>query len=231
MKKFVIAIDGPAASGKSTTARLAAERLGYLFIDTGAMYRAITLKILELGINPSDAERVGQIAQETRVELRREGKEIRVFLDGRDVTDGIRSRDVTNAVSAVSAIQNVRDVMVREQKRLGESGGVILDGRDIGTVVFPGADVKIFMLADVGTRALRRQKELEENEVHIRIDELAQEIRSRDQKDSEREISPLKKADDAIVLDTSKMSIEEQVQFILSQVEKLGSKHADGHRR
>ena len=231
MKKFVIAIDGPAASGKSTTARLAAERLGYLFIDTGAMYRAMTLKILENRIDPNDAERVGQIAQETRVELRREGTGVRVFLDGRDVTDGIRSRDVTNAASGVSAVQMVRDVMVREQQRLGERGGVILDGRDIGTVVFPGADLKIFMLADVGTRALRRQKELAEDEVHVRIDELAQEIQNRDRKDSEREISPLRKADDAIVLDTSQMSIEEQVQFILTQVEKLGSKHADGHRR
>jgi len=231
LKKFVIAIDGPAASGKSTTARLAAERLGYLFIDTGAMYRAMTLKILENRIDPNDAERVGQIAQETRVELRREGTGVRVFLDGRDVTDGIRSRDVTNAASGVSAVQMVRDVMVREQQRLGERGGVILDGRDIGTVVFPGADLKIFMLADVGTRALRRQKELAEDEVHVRIDELAQEIQNRDRKDSEREISPLRKADDAIVLDTSQMSIEEQVQFILTQVEKLGSKHADGHRR
>jgi cytidylate kinase len=231
LKKFVIAIDGPAASGKSTTARLAAERLGYLFIDTGAMYRAMTLKVLEQGIDPSDAQRIGEIAQETRVELRREGKEARVFLDGKDVTDRIRSRGVTNAVSGVSAVQKVRDVMVREQQRLGERGGVILDGRDIGTVVFPGADLKIFMLADVGTRALRRQKEMAEQEVHVRIDELAQELRSRDRKDSERENSPLKKAGDAIVLDTSQMSIEEQVQFILTQVEKLEAKHADGNRR
>jgi cytidylate kinase len=138
---------------------------------------------------------------------------------------------VTNAVSGVSAVQKVRDLMVREQKRLGEQGGVILDGRDIGTVVFPDADLKIFMLADVGTRALRRQKEMAEHEVHVRIDELAQELRSRDRKDSERENSPLKKADDAIVLDTSQMSIEEQVQFILTQVEKLETKHADGQRR
>jgi cytidylate kinase len=231
LKKFVIAIDGPAASGKSTTARLAAERLGYLFIDTGSMYRAMTLKVLEHGIDPNDAKRVGEIAQETRVELRRKGKDVRVFLDGKDVTNRTRSRDVTNAVSGVSAVQKVRDVMVREQQRLGEQGGVILDGRDIGTVVFPDADLKIFMLADVGTRALRRQKEMAEHEVHVRIDELAQELRSRDRKDSERENSPLKKADDAIVLDTSQMSIEEQVQFILTQVEKLETKHADGHRR
>jgi cytidylate kinase len=195
------------------------------------MYRAMTLKVLEHGIDPNDAKRVGEIAQETRVELRRKGKDVRVFLDGKDVTNRTRSRDVTNAVSGVSAVQKVRDVMVREQQRLGEQGGVILDGRDIGTVVFPDADLKIFMLADVGTRALRRQKEMAEHEVHVRIDELAQELRSRDRKDSERENSPLKKADDAIVLDTSQMSIEEQVQFILTQVEKLETKHADGHRR
>ncbi len=231
MKKFVIAIDGPAASGKSTTARLSAQKLGYLFVDTGAMYRAMTLKVLEDDLDPHDPQVVRRLAGETRIELRQDGGRTKVILDGRDVTDAIRSREVTLAVSAVSAVPSVREVMVREQQRLGESGGVILEGRDIGTVVFPDADLKFFMQADVQKRALRRQSELAERSVHVPLEELERELQDRDEQDSGRALSPLRKADDAIVLDTSDLSIDEQVQFIITKVEELRVTHADSHGR
>jgi cytidylate kinase len=226
LKKFVIAIDGPAASGKSTTARLTAERLGYLFVDTGAMYRAMTLKVLQHRLDPQEKETVGELAAKTRIELHLVGGKCKVVLDGKDVTDEIRSPEVTRAVSAVSAIPKVREMMVREQKRIGEQGGVILEGRDIGTVVFPDADLKIFMQADVGKRAQRRQKELAQRSVHIQLDDLQREIHQRDEKDSQREVSPLRKADDAVILDTSDLSIEEQVEFIIKKVKELPAKHA-----
>lgn len=231
MKKLVIAIDGPAASGKSTTARLTAEKLGYLYIDTGAMYRAMTLKVLEHHLDLHDKERIGRLAEQTSIELHQEGTTLKILLDGKDVSDAIRGREVTQAVSAVSAMKKVREVMVREQKRLGERGGVILEGRDIGTVVFPDADLKIFMQADVEKRALRRQRELAQQSVHIQLDEMTKEIHDRDLKDSERVLSPLKKADDAILLDTSELTIEEQVDFIISRVNELQSNDAKSHRR
>ncbi len=218
MKKLIIAIDGPAASGKSTTARLVAEKLGYVYVDTGAMYRAMTLKVLEGHIDPHDEERIAAIADKTEIGIQQSDSKIRVSLDGRDVTDAIRNPSVTRAVSAVSALQCVREVMVREQRRIGEAGGIVVEGRDIGTVVFPHADVKIFMIAEVGQRAKRRRFELEQQGIAIGVDELAKEILVRDQKDSQRNISPLKKADDAVVLDTTALTIEEQVEFILTCV-------------
>ncbi|MBI5020929.1 MAG: (d)CMP kinase [Ignavibacteriales bacterium] len=223
LKKLVIAIDGPAASGKSTTSKLVAERLGYLYIDTGAMYRAITWKVIRNKINPEETDRIGELAERTSVRLEKANDSIKVFLDGEDVSKIIRTQAVTQSVSAVSALEKVRTVMVREQRKIGEHGGVVVDGRDIGTVVFPNADVKIFMIANVNERARRRQKELEQAGVKVDLSELAEEIEVRDRKDSGREISPLRKADDAITLDTTVMTIDDQVDFIVKKViEKLG---------
>ena len=223
MKKLVIAIDGPAASGKSTTSKLVAECLGYLYIDTGAMYRAITLKILRNKIRPEEAEIIGELAERTSVRLEKADNGIKVFLDGEDVSKEIRTQEVTRAVSAVSAIEKVRTVMVREQRKVGELGGVVVDGRDIGTVVFPNADIKIFMIANVEERARRRQKELKHAGVTVDLSKLIEEIAVRDNKDSGRDISPLRKADDAIALDTTDLTIEEQVDFIVKNVfERLG---------
>lgn len=231
MKKFVIAIDGPAASGKSTTARLTAKRLGYLYVDTGAMYRAMTLKVLVQGIDPRDAQGVARLAEHTLIELKQQGDECVVELDGNNVTEAIRSTAVTQAVSAVSAVPRVRELMVKEQQRLGNRGGVILEGRDIGTVVFPDADLKVFMLADPPTRARRRQQELAERSVVVSLDDLERELLERDRLDSERTLSPLRKADDAIVLDTSRLSIDEQVEFIIAKVEGLRHHNAHSHGR
>ena len=215
LKRLVIAIDGPAASGKSTTSRLVAKRLRYVHLDTGAMYRAMTLKVLQQHISLDQTAAIGQLAEKTEIRLEQRDGESKVFLDNEDVTQAIRAQAVTRAVSAISMIKKVREVMVREQRRMGGHGGIVLEGRDIGTVVFPDADLKIFMVAHVEERSRRRQKELEKQGVTVSLEELVQEIVERDQKDSKREISPLQKADDALILDTSEMTIAEQAEFIV----------------
>jgi len=228
LRNLVIAIDGPAASGKTTTARAIARRLGYLHIDTGAMYRAMTVKVFDHHIDLNNSKAIASLAGGTQIELKKAGDSLHVFLDGTDVSDRIRTREVTNAVSAVSAIQEVRDVMVREQRRMGKTGGVVLEGRDIGTVVFPDADVKIYMIADIGERALRRQREMVEQDSFVDLDELRIELAKRDAWDSGRNISPLRQAKDAILLDTSKLTIDEQVEFVVQRVnEKLDNERND----
>lgn len=224
MKRLVIAIDGPAASGKSTTSKLIAERLGYLYVDTGAMYRAMTLKVLREKIDPSERAKISRLARGTEIRLEHDNRGLRVFLDGKDVTDAIRTPAVTRAVSAVSMIEEVRGSMVRQQRRMGKEGGIVLEGRDIGTVVFPDADLKIFMVADVEQRAIRRRKDLESQGVEIPIDDLKKEIIERDGKDSRRQVSPLKKADDALVVDTSHMTIEDQVEFVVARAREILSR-------
>jgi cytidylate kinase len=221
LKKLVIAVDGPAASGKSTTSKLVAKDLGYLYVDTGAMYRAMTLKVLQHEINLEAEERISRLAEKTNIRLEQHDDQLKVFLDSKEVTRAIRSRAVTNAVSAVSAIKKVREVMVREQRRIGVNGGIVLDGRDIGTVVFPNADMKIFMMANVNERASRRQKDLIKEGIDVSLEELVEEINERDRKDSKRNISPLRKADDAIILDTTNLTIAKQVKFIVNKANEI----------
>ncbi len=217
---MVIAIDGPAASGKTTTAKLVAERLGYLHIDTGAMYRAVTLKVLRFGLDPEDRPGIARLLETTRVQLRLEAGILRVLLDGMDVTEEIRSGEVTRAVSAVSSLPEVRQVMVREQRAMGAGGGIVLEGRDIGTVVFPDADCKFFLIAGIGVRAERRLKELRAKGVSAEPGELEKEIRTRDHLDSTRALSPLRKAEDAVEIDTSDMTIEQQVDVVVRKVKE-----------
>ncbi|MCK9408895.1 MAG: (d)CMP kinase [Bacteriovoracaceae bacterium] len=221
MKRIIIAIDGPAASGKSTTAKQVAASLGYLHIDTGAMYRAMALKVLRMNIRPTDTEKVAAMAKDTTVRLVSSNGKVCVVLDGNEVNDEIRLPDVTNMVSPVSTVPAVRTLMVKEQRAMGCDGGIVLEGRDIGTVVFPDAQLKIFMRADARERAIRRKKELEERGVTVSLDVLEQEILERDKIDSEREVSPLCKADDAIEVDTTHMSIEQQVEFIVSKANTI----------
>lgn len=224
MKKLVIAIDGPAASGKSTTSKLVAKRLGYLYIDTGAMYRAVTLKVLRAGIDIYDEDKIIFLAKKTTILLEQKHDQVHVFLDDEDVTKAIRSQAVTKAVSAVSAIPKLREVLVRKQRLLGKQGGVVLEGRDIGTVVFPNADLKIFMSADINERARRRQKDLACDGIQVSIDELVKQIGERDLKDSKRNTSPLRKADDALILDTSDLTMKEQADFIVKRAKEILSK-------
>lgn len=217
LKKIVIAIDGPAAAGKSTTAKLVAEKLNYLHIDTGAMYRALTYKILRDKINPEDEAAVIKALQNIKLELKKDKNQVKVYLDNNDISKHIRSIEVTNSVSAVSSYKRVREMMVDLQRRLSVGGGVVLEGRDIGTVVVPDAELKIFMIAGIETRAKRRQKELAEKGLTVDYKKIVDEIIARDIKDSERKESPLRKAKDAIVLDTSDLSIDEQVNFIVKK--------------
>jgi len=216
MAKFVVAIDGRAGSGKSTTAKAVAERLNFFYLDTGAMYRAFTLKYLQNGGSTSriDMEFVEEIIQEIAIDLKQENSEIHVYLDGKDVTLGIRASSVSNFVSPISAIPQVRKWMVRKQREVAEGKNVVCEGRDIATVVFPDAQVKIFMQADLKERARRRLKELAEKNIVTSFDEVIENIEFRDKYDSNRKHSPLKKAEDAIVLDTTHLTIEEEIAFV-----------------
>jgi cytidylate kinase len=224
LKKIIIAIDGPAASGKSTTAKLVAAQLGYLHIDTGAMYRAMALKVLRNNISSNDVQKIAELAGKTSVRLVSNGGYVKVVLDGEEVSEEIRMPEVTNSVSPVSTVSEVRRLMVIEQQTMGKEGGIVLEGRDIGTVVFPNAELKIFMVADEHERAVRRMKELELKGVTIPVKELEKEILERDKIDSERAVSPLRKAHDAIELDTTNLSIEQQVEFIVAKAKKIIAK-------
>jgi len=221
LKKIVVAIDGPAGAGKSSTARAVADALGYVYIDTGAMYRAITLKIIERKISENDIEAIRTLLASTFISFQPAEKTFRVLLDNKEVTNEIRSHDVTNAVSAISALECVRTKMVEEQRRLGKEGGVVVEGRDIGTVVFPKAEVKIFLIASEAARTKRRQKELQESGILISDEDLQKQIHVRDTKDSGRRLSPLTKADDAIELDTTNMTFAQQVEFIVTQARNV----------
>ena len=216
--KPVVAIDGPAASGKSTTARMVARRLGYLWVDTGAMYRALALKALREGIRPDDRERLKEMVDRTDVCLEERDGGLRVFLDGEDVTEAIRSPEVTRAVSWVCTFPFVRQAMMRLQREMACGGGVVMEGRDIGTVVVPDAEVKVFLDADIKERARRRWKELGERGVNVSLEEVERELAERDRKDAEREHAPLRRAPDAIVVDTTDLSIDEQVDRIVQMI-------------
>ena len=213
---FVVAIDGPAASGKSTTARQVAERLGFLYLDTGAMYRAVTWKALEEGIDPDDAEALERLVARIRLELVDGPAGARVQVDGEDVTERIREPRISREVSRVSRIPAVRRAMVAAQRAMGERGSVVVEGRDIGTVVFPRAAVKIFLAASIEERARRRREELRGAGTEQDLDELREEIRRRDELDSAREDSPLREAEDAVRIDTTGLTVEEQVERVVA---------------
>jgi cytidylate kinase len=221
VKKITITIDGPAASGKSTTAKLVAKRLGYLHIDTGAMYRAFTLKVLENRLNIKDDRGIVKLMQASTIRLDEVDDSIKVLLDGEDVTMNIRTPEITRVVSVISSYQGVREVMVNEQRKMALNGGVVLEGRDIGTVVFPQAELKIFMIANIEERSRRRQKENELVGIKEDIENIIKDIETRDRIDSTRESSPLRRASDAIELDTSNLTIQEQVDFIVNRAKKI----------
>ncbi len=219
---MVIAIDGPAGSGKSSTARLVAQQLGIQHLDTGAMYRAITLKCLQEHIDVTDTEALAGCVRGTTIDFIGAPPDMQVWMDGEDVTEAIRTDEVTRHVSDYCKPTVVREELVKQQRRLAESATVVCEGRDIGTVVFPDAAVKIFMTASVEERARRRQKDFEKIGEHKSIEELVAEIKARDTKDSTRENSPLRKADDAEELDTTGMTLEEQVEYIVKKAKACG---------
>ena len=212
---MIIAIDGPSASGKSTTAKGVAEKLGITHVDTGAMYRAVTLGLKLSGISPDDDASVCQYLSEIELYFDANNK---IHLNGVDVSYEIRSGDISSRVSAVSAIPEVREKMVIIQRRIAGEQNCVLEGRDIGTVVFPNAEFKFFLIADIDVRAKRRLIELEKMGENKSISELIEDIRRRDQLDSSRDHSPLIQADDAIPIDTSQLTINEQIKKIINHI-------------
>lgn len=223
-KNLIVAIDGPAGSGKSTSAKLVARHLGYLYVDSGAMYRAVTFLAIKKNVLNNNDEII-KLAEETNIELKFIDGETRVFTNGKNITDGIRSVEVNENVSIVSKIDGVRKALVKKQKAMGNLNcGIVMEGRDITTVVFPNADVKIFLTASIERRTERRVKEYNEKGIDVGVNEIQQNISLRDKLDSTREVSPLVKAEDAIEIDTSKVTIEEQVEKILAIVKETADK-------
>ena len=218
-KNLIIAIDGPAGSGKSTSAKLVAQKLGYLYIDTGAMYRAITFLSIKKKLD-SDKD-ITLLAESTEIQLKFEKGYTQVIADGTDITDELRSYEVNTKVSDVSKIEGVRKALVSKQKEYAaRNTGIVMEGRDIGTVVFPDADVKIFLTASIDQRVDRRSKEYKSKGIDIPVENIKENLEQRDRIDSTREVSPLLKAPDAVEIDTSAVTIEEQVQLILEEVRK-----------
>lgn len=220
MKKIIIALDGPAGSGKTTTAREVAKKLNYVYIDTGAMYRATTLAFIRTGQN-LDGFDFTKLMSNIKIELVPSENGQKTLLNGEDVSKEIRTPQVTKLASPVAAVGIVREKLVEQQRELGKQGGVVMDGRDIGTVVFPDAELKLYMQASIEARAERRTKELIKAGQQVTIEEIAKQIATRDEFDSNREISPLRKADDAKVLDTSNLTIEEQTKIVVDLAKKI----------
>ncbi|WP_033425714.1 (d)CMP kinase [Hymenobacter aerophilus] len=220
MQKIVIAIDGYSSCGKSTTAKAVAAELGYAYIDTGAMYRGVTLYLLENSIAFDDLPSIEQALHDMQISFKRNRQTGRneLCLDGKIREDEIRQMRISNSVSEVSGLPVVRHAMVRQQQQMGRRRGVVMDGRDIGTTVFPDAEVKVFMTAEVLTRALRRQEELAIKNEHVPVEDIVENLQKRDYLDSTRTESPLRRAADAVLLDTTHMMIDEQVDFVLERV-------------
>ncbi|MGQ9678982.1 MAG: (d)CMP kinase [bacterium] len=226
MKKsgFIIAIDGPAGSGKSTTARLCAQQLGFCYLDTGAMYRAVTLKVIEREIDFGDEQVWSSLLRQTNIDIVWRRGNLVVKLDGRDVTEKIRSPKVSGLVSEVSAIGAVRKKMVKEQRRLAEGRNIVCEGRDIGSVVFPKAQLKIFLDCDITERVKRRERELKEiGRFESGREEVKRNLLKRDRIDSRRSISPLRRMSDAVLLDTTYLTIEEQVAIVCALARQRGA--------
>jgi len=221
---MIIAIDGPAGSGKSSTAKMVAQALKILHLDTGAMYRAITLKCLRQGVAFTNNDAMGRIMRQSAIAFTGTPPDMRVWMDGEDVTGAVRGDEVTKSVSDYCTVPVVREELVGLQRKIAGGQSVVCEGRDIGTVVFPDADLKFFMVASIEERARRRKIDFERMGVKKDMTEIIAEITERDRKDSMRRQSPLKKADDAVEIDTTRMTIDEQVGFIVDRARALVSR-------
>lgn len=216
---YNIAIDGPAGAGKSTIAKLIAKELGYVYVDTGAMYRALAIHFLKQGLTPEDTEKIKEACKGAKVTLQYENGVQQVYLNGENVTGMLREEAVGNMASVSSAIGEVRAQLLELQRELARTKDVVMDGRDIGTNILPNADVKVYLTASVEERARRRYTELQEKGIACNLDEIAHDIEERDTRDMSREIAPLKQAEDATFVDSSNMSIDEVVQAIINLCE------------
>ncbi len=229
MQKLTIAIDGPAGSGKSSVARLVAQKLDYVYLDSGAMYRALALKALQNGgVALTSGPELEELARNAQIELRPVPPTLhdpcihnRVLLDGDDVTQAVRTNEVAQAASRVATIAGVRAILVAQQQRAGAGGGVVMEGRDIGTVVFPNAELKVFLEATPEARAERRWKEHREKGESLQLGEVLEEVHERDKRDTERKVSPLVRAGDAILVDNTAMDVEETARLIIQLAREL----------
>jgi len=215
---LIIAIDGPSGAGKSTLAKRLAKELNFIYLDTGAMYRALALKVLRQDVDLADDARLAELVKVTEIDLTEKQGRLEVLLDGRDVASEIRTPEVSQMASKVSALRIVRERMLDLQRAMGRRGNVVAEGRDIGTVIFPQADVKIFLDASVRERARRRSDELKAAGRPVDLDETLRDIEERDKRDSERDIAPLRKADDALMIDSSTASAEEVAAQVLLKI-------------
>lgn len=220
-QKLIIAIDGPAGSGKSTIGKRVAERLNYRYVDTGAMYRAVAWKALQQRVPLGDVEAVTRVARDAHMALQCNPQQFEIVVDGEDVTTAIRTPEVSDASSKISVIPAVRRELVAQQRRLGESGGVVMEGRDIGTVVFPQADLKIFLDASSGARAERRYAEHSTKGEAGDLQQITEAVRKRDQRDASRNTSPMVAAKDAVHLDTTHLTVDQVVEKVLALVEAI----------
>lgn len=221
---FIVAVDGPAGSGKGTVTKAIAERLNLINIDTGAMYRCVALECINKKIEPNEIEKIKQILENIKIELKKEDGKQLVFLNGKDVTEEIRTTKVDNNVAKYAAIKEIREKVTPLQRKMGENSNIIMEGRDIGTVVFPNADVKIFLECSIEERARRRYKQNIEKGIETTYEEVLEGMKERHKLETEREIAPFVKAEDAIEIDVTKMSIEEQTESLIKIIkEKIKS--------
>lgn len=222
MRRIAVAIDGFSGCGKSSTAKAVAKSLDYIYVDSGAMYRGVTYLLSQAGISAQDPEKVNALLDRLQLNFRKTGSgETHLFNGEVDLEPHLRTMEVNALVSEVSAIPEVRARLVSQQQALGKDGGIVMDGRDIGTVVFPHAELKLFLTADIQIRAERRKRELEEKGINATLDEIVRNFQDRDRLDSEREVSPLRKAADAVELDTSFLTFEEQINRVLNLAEEI----------
>jgi cytidylate kinase len=229
-KRLTIAIDGPSGAGKSTVARALARRLEYLYIDTGAMYRTVALKVMEKALVVGDESKLSALVSSLDITFVEKGKETSVLCDGKDVTEAIRSPEISRLASDISRKKVVREALVRKQREMGMEGGVVLEGRDIGTVVFPDAEIKFYLDAEPEERGRRRFKELVEKGMGVDFNGTLEEVRTRDQSDMNRAISPLRKAEDAFFIDSTGRTVEEIVEEMIQRVMARQRKDETSHR-
>lgn len=218
---YNIAIDGPAGAGKSTIAKLVAKELGYIYVDTGAMYRGMAIYFLEQKIDPEDTERIAEVCKDASVSIGYENGVQQIYLNGKNVTSMLREEAVGNMASRSSAVPAVREQLLSLQRELAEKEDVVMDGRDIGTNILPNAETKIYLTASVETRAKRRYLELQEKGTDCNLEEIAKDIEERDYRDMHREIAPLRQAEDAVLVDSSDMTIDEVVEVILANCKSV----------
>ena len=218
-KGIIIAIDGPAGAGKSTTAKLLAEKLNYKYIDTGAMYRAVTLYAIRNSIEANEVDRLVELVK--NMDFRFENNGSALFVNSEDVSEAIRDPEVSNKVSEFSKVGKVRELLVKKQREIGAEGGIVMEGRDITTAVFPDAELKIFLTADLDIRAYRRLIELKNKGLKINIDEVKGNLATRDKIDSSREVNPLMITEDSIIIDTTQLTIDDQVEVIYNKAQEI----------